>query len=117
MRTWEFNPNDPTQKMKTKFRSSKAWKDFKQVIKAEQGGKCAVTGGKLTRTANLHHKDLDASHYADISDKTHFVFLSNTAHETVHWLWRSRLGWRTVMKNIATILEDMESINGGKTND
>ena len=83
-------------------------------MKERQDGKCAVTGAKLTRTANLHHLNLRAEDYADISDPTHFAYVSNNAHSCIHWLWRSRLGWRTVMKNLATILEDMEKINNDK---
>ena len=107
-----FKQSDtPEGKLRAKFRGSKAWADFKVKMKVKQHGVCAVSGTRLTKTANLHHKDLDIEHYTDISDDRNFVYLSNTAHEVVHWLFRSGLGWRQVLKNLEAVLEDMERIN------
>lgn len=76
------------QKMKRNFRNSKAWKEFKKKKKEEQGKYDPITGGKLSRTANLHHRDLDEDHYTDISCSDNFVLLNHNTHEFLHWLYR-----------------------------
>lgn len=78
------------QKAKRKFRASKAWKDFREEKKQEQGGLDPITGTKLTKTSNLHHRrlDLDETDYEDISDKENFVFLLHDCHKVLHWCLR-----------------------------
>lgn len=73
---------------------------------------CAVTGKKLTSTANLHHMCMDPAKYEDLRNKDNFVFLSKQAHETVHWLWgKGNNDWRSRLKNLWKILSKMEKIN------
>lgn len=101
--------------MKAKFRASKQWKQFREHMKANQDGKCYVTGAKLTRTANLHHKDMDMENYEDISNEHNFVFLSKKAHEMVHWLWgKGHNDWRSRLARLEEILIDMDRINNQK---
>ena len=66
------------------FRNSRAWKEFRARIKEKQKTD-PVTGAKLTPMSNLHHMDLDDSHYTDLSDESHFVFLNQATHKCVHY--------------------------------
>lgn len=101
------------QSKKTKFRKSSKWIRFRKHMKATQQV-CAVTGKPLGPTANLHHLCMDETQYENIEDETHFVFLSKTAHECVHWLWgKGNNDWRGRLKALWKILYRMERINKG----
>ena len=99
------------QKIKRNLRASKAWKELKARIKVKQLGCCAVLMTKLTKTANLHHLNLDATKYTDLSNEDNFVYLSNKVHECVHLLYSSKCGWRNAVNRIVEILEKMEEVN------
>ena len=99
------------QAAKTKFRSSSKWIKFRRHMKATQKV-CAVTGKPLGPTANLHHMDLNENNYENIEDESRFVFLSKTAHDTVHWLWgQGNNDWRGRLKALWKILYRMENLN------
>lgn len=100
------------QKQKQKFRASKKWKDFRDTVRHEQQND-PVTGSKLTRMAQLHHKDLNEEHYEDLSNRSHFVFLNVKTHETVHFLFSKvhPRQWRKRVLALIQILKDMEKIN------
>lgn len=101
------------QAKKTKFRKSSKWIRFRKHMKAKQKV-CAVTGKPLGPTANLHHLCMDETQYENIDDESHFVFLSNTAHEMCHWLWgKGNNDWRGRLKALWKILYRMEEINKG----
>lgn len=97
------------QKAKTKFRASKKWKEFRDRIRHEQQ-KDPVTGAKLTRMANLHHLDLNADNYEDLSDDSHFVFLNQATHKTIHFF--AHKDWRHRLEVMTKLLERMAEING-----
>lgn len=103
------------QKWKTKFRASKKWKDFRDRMREKQKVD-PVTGAKLTRCANLHHKVLtdEESVYTDISDEDNFVFVNQMTHKVIHFLFsKSKPGeWRSRIARLVEILEDMEEKNG-----
>lgn len=101
------------QKEKTKFRSTKAWKEFRARMREKQKTD-PVTGAKLTRQSNLHHMDLNEDHYTDISDESHFVFLNNATHKCVHFLFLKSKPkeWRNRLERLIPILEEMERLNG-----
>lgn len=101
-----------TQQKKTKFRTTKKWKDFRDKIRKQQVND-PVTGSKLTRMANLHHKDLDENNYEDLSDESHFVFLNKMTHDTVHFLFSKKdpKRWRKRVLELIKILKSMEQIN------
>lgn len=100
------------QKWKTKFRSSKEWKDFRNKKRKEQKVD-PVTGAKLTRMANLHHLNLDESKYEDLSNEDNFVFLNQATHKVVHYFFlKSKpTEWRKRIEGITKILERMEEVN------
>ena len=101
-----------TQKDKTKFRTSKKWRDFRDKKRKEQKVD-PITGAKLTRMANLHHKDLDEEHYEDISNEDNFVFLNKKTHDVVHFFFlKSKpTEWRKRVLALIKILKEMENIN------
>lgn len=101
------------QKEKTKFRSTKKWKSFRDRMRDKQDKKDPVTGQKLTRMANLHHKDLDESHYEDLSDEDNFVFVNQITHKVIHWFFSKSKPkqWRERWERLRPILEDMERLN------
>jgi len=108
--------HNKVQAAKTKFRRSSKWIKFRKHMKEKQRV-CAVTGKPLGPTANLHHLCMDETQYENIEDETHFVFLSKTAHETVHWLWgKGNNDWRLRLKNLWRVLYRMEKINKCKNN-
>ena len=100
------------QAAKTRFRRSAKWLRFRKRMKAKQKV-CAVTGKPLEPSANLHHLCMDETQYENLDDESHFVFLSKTAHECVHWLWgKGNNDWRGRLKALWKILYKMEKING-----
>ena len=107
-----FNNNmNEIQKIKRNFRASKAWKDLQRKKKIAQQGYCAVLMTKLTRTANLHHLNLDATKYTDLSNEDNFVYLSNKVHDCVHLLYGSKCGWRNAVERLIAIFEKMDKVN------
>lgn len=78
------------QKSKRNFRNSKAWKLFRHDKNVEQKGLDPITGCKLTKTANCHHKllDLDEEEYKNISDPSKFVIVNSSTHDVIHWCLR-----------------------------
>lgn len=100
-----------TQKDKRNFRNSKRWKEFRDKIRHKQGND-PITGQKLTKTAALHHCDLDESHYEDLSNEDNFVFLNCFSHRTVHFFFMKSkpTEWRKRIANIIPILEKMEEL-------
>lgn len=102
-----------TQKEKNKFRATKKWKSFRDKMRDKQDKKDPVTGQKLTRMANLHHKDLDEDHYEDISNEDNFVFVNQLTHKVIHWFFSKSKPkqWRERWERLKPILEDMEKLN------
>ena len=100
------------QKQKQKFRASKKWKNFRDIVRHEQQND-PVTGAKLTRMANLHHLCLDETKYEDLSKREHFVFLNQVTHKCVHFLFSKAnpRQWRKRVLALIKILKQMERIN------
>ena len=75
------------QKSKRSFRSSKAWKQFRHNMNVKQKGIDPITGAKLCKGANLHHRNITADEeaYKDISNKEDFVLLNLMTHKMLHW--------------------------------
>lgn len=69
---------------KTKFRSSKEWKEFRKNIITERGTYCECCG-KKTRALQLHHKDPE--HYT-VLEKERFALLCSLCHKAVSDLER-----------------------------
>lgn len=105
------------QKKKTKFRQSAKWKKFRHYKNVEQNGKCFVTGKKLLKMANLHHLDMDDSHYEDLSNPEHFVYVNKSIHEVIHTLWRYYKNDPSVMDRLLEVLERMAELNNAEVSE
>lgn len=99
-----------TQKEKTKFRATKEWKCFRKQLKEEQKVD-PLSLRPLTKTCNCHHRDLDAAHYTDISNKEHFVMVNNYTHKCLHYLYNIYKNDKDVIKRLELELEKMYKIN------
>lgn len=76
------------QKSKAKFRASKEWKDYRESILASRGSQCQCCYRKLPSSKlQLHHKDLSAENYEDLSDEKKHVLLCSNCHQIVHSLY------------------------------
>lgn len=100
-----------TEKAKRTFRQSAIWKAFRHKKNVEQKGLCYLTHKKLLKGANLHHLDLNADHYEDVSDPTHFVFLNKQAHDAVHFLYRYYVKDPSILDRLKEILDRMVELN------
>lgn len=74
---------------KAKFRRTPEWKAFRKQMAELYDNKDAITGRPLRKGWNLHHLDLDASHY-EILDPDKFIPLNKQTHETLHVLYRQK---------------------------
>lgn len=99
------------QKRKTKFRQSAKWKKFRHFMNVKQKGLCFITHKKLLKCANLHHMDLNADNYEDLSNPDNFVFLNKSMHDTVHTLWRYYEKDETVLDRLKIVLDRMKELN------
>lgn len=100
-----------TQRLKTKFRASKKWKEFRHLKYVEQKGKCPICNMKLGKTSNLHHKDLRAENYTDLSKPENFVFLCNTCHDFIHYKYKAFCREDFSFNSLQNIWKDMQEIN------
>lgn len=100
-----------SQSAKTKFRRSAKWIKFRRYMKAKQKVD-HITGSPLAPTCSVHHLDMRETNYENIDDESHFVALNPQSHETVHFIWQARCGWRRAVLGLIRILKDMERING-----
>ena len=99
-----------TQKEKTKFRATKEWRDFRKQLKEKQKVD-PLSLKSLTKTCNCHHRDLDATHYTDISNEEHFVMVNNYSHKCLHYLYNIYKNDKDVIKRLELELEKMYKIN------
>lgn len=99
---------------KTVFRRSKEWKIFREKLKKKQKVD-PITGSRLQKGCNCHHRDFNPNHYTDISNENNFVCLNNMSHDVLHFVFGSgenRKDWRKILKNIEEECILMEEING-----
>lgn len=95
-------------KLKTKFRQSSKWKNFRKYMKKRQGVDF-VTQKPLLSGFQLHHEDMSAENYENLNPDN-FVCLNRTTHKVCHWLFRYT-NWREILSNLYIILEKMERLN------
>lgn len=99
-----------TQNQKSKFRATSKWKKFRSRLKSERKVDY-ITQKKLLKGWNLHHLDLDESHYQDLTDESKYVCLNKMTHSIVHDLLRYYVKDPTVIDRLREILERMKEIN------
>lgn len=75
------------QKSKRNFRNSKAWRTFRHEMNIKQKGIDPITGAKLVKGCNLHHRHISAGEedYKDMSNVDDFVMLNSMTHKMLHW--------------------------------
>ena len=75
------------QKSKRNFRNSKAWKEFRHKMNVLQHGIDPITGAKLAKGCNLHHRHITAGEddYKDMSNEDDFVMLNSMTHKMLHF--------------------------------
>ena len=58
-------------------------------MNVKQKGVDPITGGKLSRGANLHHRHVtaDEEEYKDISNEDEYVMLNLMTHKVLHWCY------------------------------
>lgn len=98
--------------IKKKVRQSTAWKEFRENLIREQKVD-PITGKKLTKGCNCHHRDLNIEHYAMLSNERQ-VMLNRQSHTLIHMIYgdeRRRKDWRTIVKNIIEQCEWMDRFN------
>ena len=101
-----------TQRAKRAFRASLKWRKFLHFMNIRQDGLCFITKRKLRKYAALHHCDLNAEHYQDISNPDNFVYLSHSMHGVVHDLWPYYKDDPTVLDRLKEVLDKMKELNG-----
>ena len=94
--------------MKKQFRQTKEWKEFRAKMKERKVD--ALTLSKLRKGWALHHLDLDALHYKDLSEHK-FECLNNKSHDLVHFMYNYYKKDRSVLERLKNILDKMVEFN------
>lgn len=100
-----------TQKTKKKFRQTKAWKQLRHDKNVEQRGIDPITLGKLSKTCNLHHLDLDEENYSKIDNKDNFILLNKVTHDMVHWLYKYQSKDKQFIDRLMEVVNRMIELN------
>lgn len=100
-----------TQKQKTDFRMSPAWKKFRVLCKKAHNYTDFVTRQVLGKHWHLHHLDMRDEHYTNITDVERFVPLNSETHDFMHWCYRLWLKDPAVLERIRILLERMKACN------
>lgn len=93
-----------TQKEKSKFRQSKEWKAFRQVMAVKFENRDAITGKPLYKGWILHHLDLNPENY-DVLDENNFIPVNKATHDCLHFLVRYDL---KILEEFAYYLSKMK---------
>lgn len=96
--------------VKAKFRATKVWNEFRKRIFDKQDGKDIITGKKLYRGYNVHHLDMSAENYDQLTEEN-FIAVNKQTHETLHFLFRYYQKDPTVLDRLKTFLEKMNELN------
>lgn len=105
------SPMTEAQRKKRNFRGTKKWKCFRKKMKHVYGGVDYVTQKKLYKGWELHHMDLDETHYQDLSDIGHFMACNKKTHEFIHWAYEYYKNDRQFIKRFTDVLKKMKQIN------
>ena len=96
--------------VKAKFRQSKEWKEFRKRMFEKQDGKDIITGKKLCKGYHVHHLDLSAENYDQLTEEN-FVALNKQTHETLHFLFRYYQKDPTILDRLKNVLDRMNELN------
>lgn len=101
--------NDNESKKK-KFRQTKLWKSFRNVITHKFGHKDPITDKPLRKGYSVHHMDLNPDNYDKLLEDN-FVPLNALSHKFIHWLYPYYIKDKNIIMRIVEILEKMERLN------
>lgn len=94
------------------FRRRKQWLEFRESFRKE---KDALTGSKLSKRFNLHHKCMIPEKYDDLSDRDAFSPLNSKSHDCIHFLYDYYIKDPEILDRLKKILEEMKQRNEGLT--
>ena len=100
-----------TQKAKKRLRQTKAWKQLRHDKNVEQKGIDPITLGKLSKTCNLHHLDLDEENYSKIDNKDNFILLNKVTHDMIHWLYKYQSKDKQFIDRLMEVVNRMVELN------
>ena len=102
------------QKAKRKFRQSKEWKSFRNLMKKKSDNKDVITLKPLRKGFQVHHQDLDETKY-NVLNPDNFICCNNLTHKFIHWLYVYYIKDPAIIDRIKAEMERMKEINeGGK---
>lgn len=92
--------------LKSKFRRSVEWKNFRKHMAELYDNKDAITGKPLRKGWNLHHLDMSVENYQDL-DEDKFIPLNKATHEMLHQAFR----YSYAIDKLVCYVKKMEKIN------
>lgn len=98
------------EKEKRKFRQSKEWKEFREVLKKQAGGKDAITQKPLRKGFQCHHRDLNKENYKNLIPEQ-FICCNIMTHDFIHWLYLYYKADPSIIDRIKAEMEIMQKIN------
>lgn len=98
------------QKSKRAFRKSKRWKDFRRKMFITCGKVDKITGHRLKKGWQVHHRDLSEEHYEQLAPDN-FLCCNNLTHKVIHWLWDHYREDPAIIDRLREEMEVMATIN------
>ncbi len=83
-------------------------------MSVKQDGRDFITKAKLRKYSALHHCDLRAENYTDLSNEENFFYLNNGCHDVVHYLYTYYKKDPTVLDRLKEVLDRMVFLNATK---
>lgn len=96
--------------LKSKFRRSPEWKNFRKRMADLYDNKDAITGKPLRKGWNLHHLDMSIENYQDL-DEDKFIPLNKATHELIHTAFR----YSYAIDKLNYYVDKMNKINKAKS--
>ena len=107
---------------KSKYRLTTQWKNFRKSFyiigqKILKNGKKKdiigidyLTGSKLTKTFNLHHKGNQSDLYTSL-DRNRYIALNNLSHKCIHYIYTQMCKDRTYLDRLTKLINEMGEMN------
>lgn len=98
------------QQSKRNFRKSRRWKDFRRLMYIRSGKTDLITGHRLKKGWQVHHRSLDESKY-EVLEECNFICVNNLTHKVIHWLWENYREDESILDRLKDEMERMKEIN------
>lgn len=92
--------------LKSKFRRSVEWKNFRKHMADLYDNKDAITGKPLRKGWNLHHLDMSIENYQDL-DEDKFIPLNKASHDLIHQAFR----YSYAIEQLIHYVQKMDQLN------